>query len=159
MSTVNPQFRTLINSFDGLYEFLSNFSHDKVTYKGVEYNTSEHAYQAAKTNDSKEKEYVRSAHSPSIAKKRGRGVTIRKDWDSVKISVMKEILMDKFKAGSVLAQQLIATGNAKLEEGNDWGDTFWGTCNGKGQNWLGKILMEIRNRLNEGPNKNTAISE
>jgi len=72
---------------------------------------------------------------------------------------MREILTERFKVGTTLAQQLIATGNAKLEEGNWWGDTFWGTCNGKGQNWLGKILMEIRNQLNAQSNKNTEISE
>ena len=114
----SSQFRTLIDSFEGDYGFLSNFSHDPVRYKGVLYNTSEHAFQAAKTNNPKEKEVVKLAATPFIAKKRGKKVTLRKDWDSVRISVMREILTEKFKVGTTLAQQLIATGNAKLEEGN-----------------------------------------
>ena len=34
-------------------------------------------------------------------------------------------------------------------EGNTWNDTFWGVCNGQGQNWLGKILMLVRSELNK----------
>jgi len=68
----SSQFRTLIDSFEGDYGFLSNFSHDPVRYKGVLYNTSEHAFQAAKTNNPKEKEVVKLAATPFIAKKRGK---------------------------------------------------------------------------------------
>ena len=33
-----------------------------------------------------------------------------------------------------------------IVEDNDWGDRFWGICNCEGQNNLGKILMEIRDK-------------
>ena len=34
--------------------------------------------------------------------------------------------------------------NEELVEGNYWGDTFWGICNGEGTNWLGILLMAER---------------
>jgi predicted NAD-dependent protein-ADP-ribosyltransferase YbiA (DUF1768 family) len=57
---------------------------------------------------------------------------------------MRELLRQKFAKPSILADRLIDTGNCQLIEGNYWGDTFWGVCKGKGENWLGKLLMEIR---------------
>lgn len=135
-----------IDSFEGEYEFLSNFYPIKVEYEGVEYNTSEHAYQSYKTLDEHKRLYIASAHSAYEAKKRGNNVEIRKDWDDIKIEIMRGILKEKFKHPD-MKQKLIDTGDAELIEGNWWGDTFWGTCNGKGQNWLGKLLMEIRKEL------------
>lgn len=63
--------------------------------------------------------------NPSEAKKLGRKVTLRKDWESVKIKIMEEIVRAKFVQNPELAQKLIATGNAYLEEGNTWGDKVW----------------------------------
>lgn len=60
---------------------------------------------------------------------------------------MEEIIHCKFMQHYDLAQKLIATGNAYLEEGNQWGDKFWGTVNGTGENMLGKILMKERDIL------------
>ena len=48
-----------------------------------------------------------------------------------------------------LGNKLLETGNQELVEGNTWGDIFWGVCNGKGQNWLGKILMMVRDEIRE----------
>lgn len=87
--------------------------------------------------------------NPSEAKKLGRKVTLRKDWESVKIKIMEEIVRAKFVQNPELAQKLIATGNAHLEESNTWGDKVWGTVNGSGANNLGIILMKVRNELAE----------
>ncbi len=69
---------------------------------------------------------------------------LRSDWEQVKVRIMKEICKAKFDQNETLRQQLLATGNEPLEEGNTWGDRIWGTVDGVGQNHLGKILMEIR---------------
>lgn len=88
--------------------------------------------------------YVASGHNPYEAKKRGKKIKLRKDWESIKIQVMREILQQKFAPGTELYNKLKATEDAKLIEGNWWGDKFWGQCNRVGQNWLGRLLMEIR---------------
>jgi ribA/ribD-fused uncharacterized protein len=134
----------VINAFTCGNRFLSNFYPSEVEYDGVSYPTIEHAFQAAKSTDPLVREMVRAAGSPAEAKKRGRQLTLRADWDACRIDVMRELLAYKFAPGSHLADRLIATGNQELVEGNWWGDRFWGVCEGRGENHLGKLLMEIR---------------
>jgi predicted NAD-dependent protein-ADP-ribosyltransferase YbiA (DUF1768 family) len=86
--------------------------------------------------------------TPSQAKWEGRKIPIRKDWEDVKLDVMESLLRVKF-ADLELKQLLLATGTAKLIEGNFWGDTYWGVCAGIGRNNLGKLLMKIRDELRE----------
>lgn len=62
---------------------------------------------------------------------------------------MRDLLDLKF-ADPALAALLLATGDADLVEGNDWGDRFWGVCDGAGANMLGRLLMELRTRLAHG---------
>lgn len=136
-----------ILEFHGEYWWLSNFSESKVSYEGVEYPTVEHAYQAAKTLDKDRREKIRDADTPALAKKMGRKVVIRPDWEQVKLQVMEVLLRQKFAAGTGLSRELVATGDGKLVEGNWWGDMYWGVCKGVGQNHLGELLMKIRNDL------------
>lgn len=135
-----------ITAFDGDYAFLSNMYLCPLFYKGMAFASSEHAYQAEKFTDFDQKLIIQCASSPYRAKRLGRMMTIRPDWDQVKVQVMREILDVKFSLPD-LADKLLSTGNAQLVEGNNWNDTFWGVCNGKGQNWLGKLLMEKRAKL------------
>jgi N-glycosidase YbiA len=134
-----------ITTFDGdpRYEFLSNFHPCPVVLDGLEYRTVEHAYQAAKTLDGAERDHVRSASTPAEAKARGQQVTVRPDWNDIKIDVMRALLRQKFAAGP-LRDRLLATRPSALIEGNTWDDRFWGVCDGEGENWLGRLLMEIR---------------
>ena len=60
---------------------------------------------------------------------------------------MYELLKQKYKPNTILANKLICTGNSVIIEGNNWGDTFWGVCNGVGENQLGLLLMRIREEL------------
>lgn len=136
-----------INSFAGEYSFLSNFYPAEVEWEGVLYPTVEHAFQAAKTIDTTERESVRLAASPVIAKRLGRQVTLRTDWDSYRLEVMEHLVRDKFTRHTDLGAQLLATENAELIEGNTWRDTFWGVYKGRGQNHLGRILMKVRDEL------------
>jgi ribA/ribD-fused uncharacterized protein len=138
-----------IVSFSGRYDWLSNFYLYDVTIGGYTFPSTEHAYQAFKTKVPEQFQMVRLASrygkpSPAEAKKLGKKVTIRSDWEQIKIQVMRDIVAAKFLQNDNLAVKLIQTGDAELIEGNYWNDTFWGVCNGVGENWLGKILMEIR---------------
>lgn len=135
-----------IDSFRGKYFFLSNFYEVPVTYEGLTYQNSEAAFQAQKCTNPKDREAF-TAMNPSEAKKAGRAVTLRKDWEDVKIAVMTDIVRAKFEQNPDLAKRLIATKDAYLEEGNYWGDRVWGTVNGEGTNNLGIILMSTRKFL------------
>ena len=55
-----------------------------------------------------------------------------------------QLTSDQFDPGTELGEKLKATGDGQIVEGNTWGDTFWGVCGGRGQNWLGRLLMERR---------------
>ena len=135
-----------IDSFRGKYYFLSNFYEAPVTYEGLIYQNNEAAFQAQKCCSPKDKEAFTNLN-PTEAKRKGRNVVLRKDWEQVKISIMAEIVKAKFEQNKDLAQMLLDTDDAYLEEGNTWGDKIWGTVNGQGANNLGKILMNIREEL------------
>lgn len=138
----------MIDSFRGPYRFLSNFYPAPVELHDIEYPTVEHAYQAAKGIDAKAREYVRQAPTPGEAKRRGRDILVRDGWDEIKLSVMENLLRQKF-ASEPLRSMLLATGYQELVEGNNWGDRFWGKCDGEGANHLGEILMKIREDFRE----------
>jgi len=136
----------MITEFQGEYRFLSNFWPAKVTLDGVVYPTVEHAYQAAKCANRSDRTYILSAATPGEAKRRGRHVALRRDWERVRLEVMEQLLRDKFSTNP-LRHLLIATGDQELVEGNEWGDTFWGKCRGRGSNHLGRLLMLIRSEV------------
>jgi ribA/ribD-fused uncharacterized protein len=134
----------MINEFRGKYYFLSNFYETPVTWNGLTYLNNEAAFQSAKTFSDRE---CFTNLDPSSAKKLGRKVQLRSDWENVKDDVMYEICKAKFSQNTELKKRLLSTGNEHLEEGNTWGDKIWGTVNGIGENRLGKILMRIREEL------------
>lgn len=137
---------TTIDSFRNGYAFLSNFYPSPVTYQGDLYPTVEHAFQAAKTHNPQERDKVRLAPTPTGAKRAGRRVDLRPDWEQVKLQVMASLLTQKF-CDPTLADLLALTGDQELVEGNTWGDRFWGVCKGTGHNHLGRLLMEVRAEL------------
>lgn len=141
--------KTSITSFTGTYDYLSNFTccRHGIVLDGMTYDTVEHAFQAAKTLDFGKRWEIRAAHTPGMAKLLGRRVKLRPDWEEIKIDVMLDLLRQKFAPGTALAKLLAGTGDAELIEGNDWGDTFWGVCRGKGENVLGLLLMTVRQEL------------
>jgi ribA/ribD-fused uncharacterized protein len=129
-----------IYSFSGKYHFLSNFWIEK---DGL---SVEHRYQAAKTLNPTEKAQIMTARTPGDAKRLGRKCTIRPGWDFMKVSEMLRLLRQKFQDPDLKAL-LLATEDEHLEEGNHWGDRFWGTVNGVGSNRLGQLLMQVREEL------------
>lgn len=126
------------------------------------YSSSEHLYQSLKSNNIFYKEFIRKLNKPTDTKKYGGSIYketetlfdektdlffLREDWDKVKISAMELCLKLKFTQNEELKQKLLNTKNEYIEERNSWYDTFWGTCKGKGENHLGKLLMSLRSEL------------
>lgn len=136
-----------ITRFKGSHAFLSNFwpvnvSLDKHTYPSVE-----NAYQAARTTDRYHRIPFRDCTAAN-AKVYGRRLVLRSDWESVKVPIMLDLVMQKFRNFEHLQNLLLDTGSAELIEGNHWGDTFWGVDERKGgANNLGLILMFVRDEL------------
>jgi len=139
-----------IDEFRGKYYFLSNFSDDGFEIDGHFYKTNEHFFQAMKTLDKEERENVRNAKTPSEAKRIGKRVTLRDNWDDLRVPIMYAGLKAKFKQNPDIKKKLVETKDAILVEGNNWNDFYWGRCNGKGENILGKLLMIIRKEIIEG---------
>lgn len=136
-----------ISSFIGVYRFLSNFWPAIVEHEGLTYPSVEHAYQAAKSLDTNERQRIAAIVEPGDAKRAGRALPLRSDWENVKLRVMEDCVRYKFTHHPELREKLLATGDAELIEGNTWGDRFWGVCDGQGENHLGKILMRVRAEL------------
>lgn len=145
----------MITEFDGKYAFLSNFFYAPFVYDGIIYPTNEHFFQAMKTLDQEKRKQIAEAKTPGAAKRMGRQVQLREDWEQVKYTAMRVGVERKFDAHPGLAKKLIATGDAILIEGNSWHDNTWGSCFCSkcaaiaGKNWLGEILMERRKELKE----------
>lgn len=137
-----------IDRFQGDYYFLSNFFTAPVTYDGFTYGNNEAAFQAQKCASREERQKF-TEMNPSEAKKCGRSVTLRRDWEQIKVKVMHELVQAKFEQNPLLAERLLDTGDVYLEEGNTWGDRIWGTVDGKGANQLGRILMTVREYIRE----------
>lgn len=135
-----------ITKFYGNYDFLSNFYDTEVRVDNIIYNNAESAYQAQKCMD-RRMDFI--GLSGAQAKKLGRIVPLDGGFESNKLYLMEVIVRCKFNQNPYLAERLKDTGSAELIEGNYWKDTYWGICNGVGQNNLGKILMKVRDELNE----------
>lgn len=140
------QLPPTISQFTGRWRPLSNFYEAVVHLDGVAYPTLEHAYQAAKTLDPAARAAIAAATTPGRAKRAGRKVPVRADWDDIRLDIMETLVREKFSHPH-LANFLRSTAPAPLIEGNTWGDTFWGVCNGVGENHLGHILEKVRAEL------------
>lgn len=132
--------------FRGKYAFLSNFWPVEVFFEGRKFPSVENAYQAAKTIEDREFYVTCTAIQ---AKRRSKIARIREDWIEVRLSIMEELLRQKFAKNTLLWSKLKETGSTELIETNSWHDNFWGSCECSkckncGRNNLGIILMKIR---------------
>lgn len=141
----------MIRGFNGEHRFLSNFWPAKINYQGFEFPSVEHAYQASKSADPTIWRDFAELNSPGLAKRAGRNLVKREDWDEVKEEHMYLFNVQKYRDNSELRNKLLKTGDVYIEETNTWGDTFWGVCavgdEFVGENKLGIILMLIRDEL------------
>jgi ribA/ribD-fused uncharacterized protein len=140
----------MIDRFQGEYRWLSNFGEGGVWLDGIYYSYAEHAYQASKSVDPSVRVSVAALNSPGEAKRAGRQLEARPDWEAVKKRVMLLVVLAKFIQNPELQQKLIETGGHALVEGNTWHDNYWGNCvcdrcsEVPGANWLGRILEHVR---------------
>lgn len=138
----------MIDRFNGEYAFLSNYSASPFRINYVLFPTMEHYFQANKADNKNDYLHIAYAPTPGEAKRLGRQIQLRPDWEEIKDKVMLTGLRKKF-ADPELRNLLLATDDEELIEGNYWGDTYWGVCNGVGQNKLGKLLMQVREEIRE----------
>ncbi len=136
----------MICNFRGSFEFLSNLyvSKSQIHINGFVFHNAESAFQSFKCLD---RQHEFEKLSPKDAKRLGRNVLLRDDWDLVKDDVMYDILCHKFKDNYSLKNALLNTKDSHIIEGNNWGDTYWGICKNIGYNKLGEILMKIREEV------------
>ena len=135
---------------NGKYGFLSNLYKEPVFFEGKWWDTAEHAYQFGKFRDKEIAEWVMSAPKPHLVSVVGHGIfafDITPNWSKIKVERMKNILHSKFSLNQELKKKLIETEDSILIE-NSKTDNFWGIGpKFKGKNMLGKLLMEIREKL------------
>ncbi len=128
---------------------LSNFAMYEIEVEGKIWPSSEHYFQAQKFTTKTDRDQICSACSPMDAAILGRDrkKTLRKDWEYVKVDVMRKAVLAKFSQHDRLRDILISTGQARLVE-HTLNDSYWGDGgDGKGRNMLGEILMEVREQL------------
>lgn len=137
-----------IYEFEGPYRFLSNFWPCEIEWRGLVYPSVEAAYQAGKTLDLEERKKF-TQYTPQQAKRAGKALKLRPDWDMVKDQIMTYLVRKKFE-NPRLRKALLDTLDSELQEGNWWGDKYWGISpaqSGQGENKLGKILMAERSLI------------
>lgn len=143
----------MINNFRGEYNWLSNMYFCDVEYKNNIFKSVENAYMFAKADTSGEWLKFCLENPPNICKKKSRNIEVREDWDNIKLSVMYDLLIQKFSQ-EPFRTKLLATGNENIQEGNYWNDTFWGVDlkqnPNTGENNLGRLIMYIRILLKQG---------
>ena len=143
----------MIKEFRGSNYFLSNFSSiGNIEINGFIFSNGETAFHSFK-DLSKQAEF--RFLTPSEAKRLGRKVKLRADWEIVKDDIMYQVIKAKFTQNETLKVKLLNTGNEKLVEGNTWHDNYWGSCicprcqGTEGRNQLGKTLMKVRLELRD----------
>lgn len=141
-----------MNMFRGELAFLSPFFKCYINYEGFVYPCLESAFHAAKTHDRDWREKIRVTTNPKEIKKLGRECPMRRDWENIKVNVMLELLIYKFKYNPELGEKLKKVDDSLLIEYNEWHDNFWGSCtcnncfmNGEdGKNILGRLLQIVK---------------
>lgn len=131
------------------YGEFSNFAAFPIQLDKKKWPTSEHYFQAQKFSDPKDREEIRKANTPHIAARLGRDrrKKLRKDWEAVKVNVMRQALHAKFTQHEDLGRLLLSTESARLTEHTP-NDDYWGDGgDGSGRNMLGRLLMDLREKL------------
>lgn len=139
----------------------SNLYRRTIIFEGVEYPTSEHAYQAGKARKDSVREWLMAAPSPSLLAMAAHGLyvwDVHPDWSKTKFDRMKRVLHAKFTQHEDLLHLLLSTGDARLVEKatvDNAVNRLWGEVNGMGKNMLGQLLMEVRDELRSAQDEKT----
>lgn len=149
MTSGTDQSKPVLFGRRGHKEFrsLSNFAPTPIVVGDKSYPTVEHFYQASKAMTEAEHEMIRAAETPHQAAKLGRGLAnIRPDWEEVKVDIMREGLLAKYRQNEKMRKLLLSTGDRPIHEYTPH-DKIWGWWDGSGQDLLGKLLIEVREIL------------
>jgi ribA/ribD-fused uncharacterized protein len=168
MPLIPPDNRILYFGRDrAAFGFLSHFHASPIVLDGEDWPTVEHFYQAQKSDDPAYRAAIRAAVTPGLAKRlaappaaprrvardswfRRHGVKPRADWHEVKLGIMRRADAAKFAQNPELAARLLATSDAVLIEDSP-AEPYWGIgSDGQGLNWAGRVLMEVRGKLQTG---------
>jgi len=138
-----------IYSFSGKYKCLSNFYYREFMLDVVKCKTAEHGFQAMKAHHPEDINRILNTSTPGEAKRIGRSICMRDDWENIKVDAMYRVVKSKFEQDPTSRAILLSTDNMPLVEGNTWGDKTWGAVQigegvWQGKNYLGKILMILR---------------
>lgn len=136
-----------IKEFKNQFAWLSNFEPCLIIIDDIIFGSVETAYMSAKS-DSKDWKNFCTTNLPGVVKRKGKKVELVENWENIKLAIMEDCLRQKFTKPR-FKELLLATGGCLIEEGNTWGDTFWGVDikTGNGENNLGKLIMKIREEL------------
>lgn len=143
------------------YGAFSNLFQRPIEFEGIAYPTSEHAYQAGKASKPAVREWILSAPTPALAAMAAHGLyvwDVVPDWAKIKFDRMRAVLRAKFDQHADLRDLLLSTGDARLVEAgtvNNAVNRLWGEVNGKGENMLGVMLMELRADYRQQPVQTT----
>lgn len=145
---LNKETENSIYFFTVPFEPLNNWSAHQVNIWGINFPTSEHAFQWKKFSviepDIANK--ILSTGSPHAVFKISKANKDKKptDWTEKKVMIMEEILRAKLEQHEDVQDALNRTGKREIIE-NSPVDSFWGIGPNKdGQNMLGNIWMKIR---------------
>ena len=141
----------IISEFQGTYCWLNNFWYSNMIIDGIQFISNEQWYVYNKTKEPKMREKILNLKKSGDIKRFGRKIKVRDDWEEIKIDIMYKGVEEKFKQNKILQKKLLSTWGMILQEGNTWGDEFWGINlkNGSGKNILGRIIMKVRLDLME----------
>lgn len=150
------------------YGAFSNLYRREIEINGVTFLTVEHAYQSLKPRDARVRDWLMAAPAPSLvalaahampdgeadpAEIMGRtadallGFHIRPGWSLLRYPWMMACLRAKFEQHADLRDLLLGTDERQIVEAGKIDDDAgrrWGIVKGRGQNYLGRMLMLLR---------------
>lgn len=138
------------------YGVFSNLYKRPIEFEGETFPTAEHAYQAGKPRKAKVREWILAAPSPSLLAMAAHGLyywDIRPGWSKIKFDRMRGVLRAKYTQHEDLRDLLLSTCGQELIETatvDNAVNRLWGQVNGRGENMLGRLLMELRADLASG---------
>ena len=150
----------------GAGDVLSNFYPFTFSYKGIRFQSSEHAYQYEKAmflGDRELAEEVYGSQHAGQAKRFGSQLTYKnsnrpvfQSWEMKKKDIMRGILWEKSQQCDLFRSELMKTQNRKLTHNiPHTKDRFWATQYNKagktfpGEDVFAKLLTEIRGKLSK----------
>ena len=140
-------FPDVINQFKGEYDFLGNRFGCRFVWQELQYGNAEAAFQSSKCVDESERKVYAGCSADKAALK-GKDMLPFPGWENARLDIMESILRTKFEQNPALMKKLTDTGTRILINGNNKQETYWGVdlYSWQGENHLGKILMNIRNK-------------